>query len=171
MRRELRLSEAGGDTERLVVESESDRAGTIRIRLRGDGERFEARRTPGGWILRRGRETQEAAVRPGPDRGLVVELGGHRFRCEAARGRLRRGRGDGEGGGAQDVRSPMPGKVVRILRNAGDRVEVGEAVLVFEAMKMQNEIRAPAAGVIANMMVATGELAEAGAPLFRLEPV
>lgn len=169
MRRELRLEEAGGAAREVRVEAEADDAGAIRIRLPETSGRFEARRTAGGWILRRGRRTREIAVREAPDGALVVELGGCRFRASAARGRTRPGRGGA--GGARDVRSPMPGKVVRILRNEGDRVEAGEAVLVFEAMKMQNEIRAPASGVVANMTVSAGELAEAGAPLFRLDPL
>ncbi len=170
MRNELRLEETGGEARDLRVEAEADDAGAIRVRLGDGGAPFEVRRAFGGWIVRRGRETREVAVRADAGGALIVELGSRRFRCEAARGRRRRG-GSGAGGGAAEVRSPMPGKVVRILRNEGDRVEPGEAVLVFEAMKMQNEIRAPAAGVIANMRVSTGELAEAGAPLFRLDPV
>ena len=64
----------------------------------------------------------------------------------------------------------MPGKVVRLLRDEGDRVGAGDGVLVFEAMKMQNEIRAPESGVIANMRAVAGTPMEGGEILFAVEP-
>jgi len=56
-----------------------------------------------------------------------------------------------------EVRPPMPGRVVRITVRAGDRVRRGQTLLVLEAMKMQNEIPAPANGVVRDVRVAEGE--------------
>src|ERR1041385_1631538 len=50
--------------------------------------------------------------------------------------------------GPRKLVSPMPGKVVRILAPAGTEVEAGQGVVVVEAMKMQNEIKSPKAGVV-----------------------
>ncbi len=66
------------------------------------------------------------------------------------------------GGGPAQVRSPMPGKVVKVLVKLGDTVELGQSVAVVEAMKMENELRAPCAGVIAEVAVRDGVAVEAG---------
>ena len=60
-----------------------------------------------------------------------------------------RGRGAGvELEGRQQLVAPMPGKVVRVLVKAGEKVTAGQGLVVIEAMKMQNEIRSPKAGTI-----------------------
>ena len=56
----------------------------------------------------------------------------------------------------------MPGKVVRLLVKAGDSVEVGQGLLVVEAMKMQNEIRSPKSGSVERVLVAEGQAVNAG---------
>jgi biotin carboxyl carrier protein len=67
--------------------------------------------------------------------------------------------------GPQNVAATMPGRVVRVLVAAGDRVSVGQAVVVVEAMKMENEMRAPKDGVVREVRVTTGAAIEAGALL------
>lgn len=69
-------------------------------------------------------------------------------------------------GGA--VVSPMPGTVLRILAAKGDAVSQGQAVMVVEAMKMENEIVAPVAGKVAELYVAAGDSVQSGAPLFTI---
>jgi len=54
----------------------------------------------------------------------------------------------------------MPGLIIKILKKEGDRVEAGEVVLILEAMKMQNEVQARAAGVIRQMNVKQGDNVE-----------
>ncbi len=82
--------------------------------------------------------------------------------------RRRRG-GAADLGGPQTVKAPMPGKVVKLLVAVGDRVEVGQGVVVVEAMKMENELRAPAAGVVKALPVAEGTPVESGTALVVLE--
>ncbi len=55
------------------------------------------------------------------------------------------------------VHAPIPGVIVGIEVEVGQRVEVGQTLCVLEAMKMKNAIRAPRAGQIAAIVVATGE--------------
>ncbi len=60
------------------------------------------------------------------------------------------------------LKSSMPGKILSIACKVGDRVAVGQTVLVIEAMKMENEIRSSGAGVIEKIAVAPGQKVEAG---------
>ena len=65
-----------------------------------------------------------------------------------------------------EVKAPMPGKVVKLLVGAGDTVASGQGVLLFEAMKMQNEIKSPQDGVVGEMAVDEGQAVEARDRLF-----
>jgi biotin carboxyl carrier protein len=73
------------------------------------------------------------------------------------------------GSGPQHVLAPMPGKVVRLLVSPGDAVEPRQGLVVIEAMKMENELRASRAGRIKAVRVAEGESVEAGALLVTVE--
>jgi biotin carboxyl carrier protein len=64
--------------------------------------------------------------------------------------------------------APMPGKIVKILVARRQEVAVGAGLLVIEAMKMQNELRAPRAGRVEEIYVEEGKGVETGAPLVRL---
>jgi biotin carboxyl carrier protein len=65
-----------------------------------------------------------------------------------------------------NVETSMPGRIVKILLKEGDRVEEGQAVLILEAMKMQNEIKSPQAGKITKIGPKAGDSVETGAVLF-----
>ena len=56
----------------------------------------------------------------------------------------------------------MPGKVVRVLAQPNSEVEVGEGVIVVEAMKMQNEIKSPKKGRVRNILTSVGATVNAG---------
>lgn len=71
--------------------------------------------------------------------------------------------------GPQVMVAPMPGKIVKLLVSPGDQVDDGQAVIVIEAMKMENELRAPTAGVVARIFVAEGDAVEARVKLLALE--
>jgi biotin carboxyl carrier protein len=64
--------------------------------------------------------------------------------------------------GHAEIRTAMPGKVVRILKASGDAVTKGEGVIVVEAMKMQNELKSPKDGTIGDIKVAEGSTVGAG---------
>jgi 3-methylcrotonyl-CoA carboxylase alpha subunit len=63
----------------------------------------------------------------------------------------------------------MPGKVVRVLVAVGDRVERGTAVVVVEAMKMQNELFAERSGIVVRVSTSPGDAVESGAELVTIE--
>jgi pyruvate carboxylase subunit B len=71
--------------------------------------------------------------------------------------------------GPQPVRAPMPGLMVRIDVKTGDQVTAGQSVAAMEAMKMENELRAPAAGRVKAVHVAVGQAVEKGALIVEFE--
>ncbi len=71
--------------------------------------------------------------------------------------------------GAAEVKTAMPGKVVRLILSEGAAVEKGDAVMVVEAMKMQNDLKAPKAGVVKEIRVSEGQTVAAGDVLAIIE--
>ena len=81
----------------------------------------------------------------------------------------RRKRREDEIGGGGVVKALMPGRVVRVLVAKGDSVRKGAGLLILEAMKMENEIQAPADGVVDEVFVTAGQTVESGAELMHIE--
>ena len=103
------------------------------------------------------------------ERGYRVALGARVLDvelAEAARGALAPRQA---AGGPARVQAPMPGKLVRVLVSAGEDVGAGQGLVVMEAMKMENEIRAPRAGRVKEAPVREGQAVETGALLVLLE--
>ena len=106
----------------------------------------------------------------GPGAGSVeVVVRGWRFILEVepeARARLRgravRDRQTVHDSSVTEVRAIMPGRVVSVSVALGDPVTAGQELLVVEAMKMQNELRAPRAGIVERLAVAAGQTIELG---------
>jgi len=69
----------------------------------------------------------------------------------------------------RDVKTSMPGKIIKVLVQEGDIVQEGQAVLVLEAMKMQNEIKSPLSGRITRIDPQAGESVKTGGLLFSIE--
>ncbi len=74
-----------------------------------------------------------------------------------------------DAGGAAEIKTAMPGKVVRVLATVGAEVKQGDGVLIVEAMKMQNEMKAPKDGVIKEIRVGEGATVNAGDVLAIIE--
>jgi biotin carboxyl carrier protein len=55
------------------------------------------------------------------------------------------------------IKAPIPGLITRVLVQVGDQVEAGQPILVLEAMKMENEIRAPRAGIVSRLDIAPNQ--------------
>lgn len=110
------------------------------------------------------------AVRRGSARGrYTLWMDGHRFEVEALDERMRAIRdltaATGAAAGPRTLVAPMPGLIVRVAVAEGDQVQVGQGVVVMEAMKMENELRAPAPGVVRVVHARPGMAVEKGAPL------
>jgi biotin carboxyl carrier protein len=115
--------------------------------------------------------SREAHVVPSAVRGEVLVTLGGRTVAVVVNGRTRRRGAAADAGraGLQPVVAPMPGRVVRVLVAAGDLVAVRQAVVVVEAMKMENELRSPKAGTVREVAVAPGTSVEAGRVLVVIE--
>ena len=101
-----------------------------------------------------------------PQLGVIAS--GHRsyVRVESDRSRAADLARRKDGGGADKLlKSPMPGRVVKVMVAKGDEVQVGQALLVVEAMKMENELKAKTAGTVSEVFVKAGEPVEANAKL------
>lgn len=154
-----------GDEPRVLDASASDATFTVE---RWGPARALVRGAAGGdhrraWL---GTDRPATAARP---RTIEVVVDGWRFELEveeASRAELRRRatreRDASNASGPLDVRAIIPGRVAAIRVAVGDEVEAGAALLVVEAMKMQNELRSPRAGTVERIAVADGQTIEHG---------
>ncbi len=99
-----------------------------------------------------------------------VSINGNLYEVEMDQGpkRGRRKKRDSNGGGRPNsglISSAIPGKIVSVLVSEGDKVDSGSVVIVLEAMKMQNEIKAGIDGRVEKIMCKPGERIEANVPL------
>lgn len=160
-------------------EAEVDvRAEGGRVYLETAGRVVEADfvRLPDGEVysLLIGGRSHTVRVAPGHERGhLTLEVRGNIMAAEvhhplekmlqAAGGGARKARGE-------TMHAPMPGVVVAIRVKPGDLVQPGQAVIVVEAMKMQNELAAQLGGVVTEVLVAERAAVAAGQPMIKLKP-
>ena len=95
---------------------------------------------------------------------FVVTIHGHAEDIEIIDPKRLRGHsGNNEhGDGLAEIKTAMPGKVVRILVSVGDSVQKGDGVIVVEAMKMQNEMRSPKDGTVSAIKVVENDTVSAG---------
>ncbi|HVL53550.1 MAG TPA: biotin/lipoyl-containing protein [Vitreimonas sp.] len=112
-------------------------------------------------------EPSEGAAPGTLEREVVID--GWRFVVEteserraALRGRASRGREAPGSGGRVDIRAVIPGRVVSVSVSAGDTVSAGQQLMVVEAMKMQNELRAPRDGTVERVATEAGRTIEVG---------
>jgi acetyl/propionyl-CoA carboxylase alpha subunit len=116
-----------------------------------DGRSYEARAEPGdncAWVTVRGRRFGIAVTDPRRWTESSAAVHGH---------------------DRETIVASMPGKIVRILVQPGETVAAGQGVIVVEAMKMQNEMKARRAGRVAAVPVREGETVAAGAILATIE--
>lgn len=103
----------------------------------------------------------------------VLDIEGHRYHVEALGERARAiqelAARSAPPAGPAPVIAPMPGLVVRVNVAVGDSVTAGQGVLVMEAMKMENELRASAAATVKSVRVTQGTAVEKGTVLIELE--
>ena len=71
--------------------------------------------------------------------------------------------------GSGSVTAPMPGTILQLLISQGDQVDVGQPLLILEAMKMENKITASAAGTVTSLGVSAGQSVETGQQLLTIE--
>lgn len=119
-------------------------------------------------VLRDGKSFQ---VRIAPERaGFSVEVMGRRFTTEVRDPRNAKRRSESVvSGGRQTVSASMPGKVIRVLVEPDQEIEAGEGLIVVEAMKMQNEMKAGRPGRVMQVHAKNGDTVAAGDVLITIE--
>ena len=121
-----------------------------------------------------GDEVHRVVARTGATRGrFTLWLDGFRYEVEALDERTRAIRALSGAGkealGPAPLLAPMPGMIVRVAVQVGDTVEPGQSLVVMEAMKMENELRATSAGTVKSVLAQAGAAVEKGAVLLELE--
>jgi biotin carboxyl carrier protein len=142
--------------------------------LTHDGKTYEAAVSepePGLFVIVINHRVYRCLPEKTPGGETQVVVNGHRIPIVVRDKKRRRGNLGGAGGddGRITLSSPMPGKIVRIMLNAGDEVAINQGVLVVEAMKMQNEVQSPKAGKVAEIRVSEGQTINAGETLAVIE--
>jgi len=152
--REIRLDwKQDGETCRFRIESEEERVADIRP---VEPAVYSA--------LVDGRSYQAIVD------GNSVSIAGRTFAVEVIDPRRwKRERNHQAGEGFQNIIASMPGKVIRVLVSAGDAVEAGQGLIVVEAMKMQNEMKAVRAGRVVTLAAVAGATENAGEILATIE--
>jgi len=167
---------------KLIAEIEGENAS---VELKRDGERAVAEvggrryelevREPeaGAYLLLHEGRVYECRVsgEAAAGAGAEVRVGDHSYQVHLSDPKRLRGAGAAAGheGGRAQILAPMPGKVVRALVEQGQSVEVGDGLVVVEAMKMQNELKSPKAGTVAELHAQVGATVKAGEVLVVVE--
>jgi biotin carboxyl carrier protein len=169
------IAEVEGRSYALEVRREG-----ARVEASVDGRRYEleARETEAGafLLLAAGGRVYEcrangAAGAAAAGGAREVQIGDEVFQVRLVDPkRLRGARGAGaEASGRAQVTASMPGKVVRVLVEAGASVEAGDGLVVVEAMKMQNELKSPKSGTVVEVRAEAGATVNAGDVLVVVE--
>jgi biotin carboxyl carrier protein len=147
----------------------------VRLERRGPGRALLRERGVGAGARRIVFPGPAAAGADGLSRREVI-VDGWRIEVEIEperramlRERARRGRETSVHGGPTEVRAIIPGRVVSVLVAAGEEITAGQQILVVEAMKMQNELRAPRDGTVGRLGVTVGKTIEVGDLLLVIE--
>ena len=165
MKREVRI---GGKSLWLDVTPDGD---TVRFSIAGDssGSASIIEAEPGIYSVLLDGKSYRVHLSRGREQWLA-SLCGREYALDVVDPRARSSRSNALGGHGQQVLSaPMPGKIVKRLVKEGDHVEAGQGIIVVEAMKMQNEMRAVHAGRVVSLPVSEGATVTAGDTLAIIE--
>lgn len=162
-RRQMQVTRVDG---RFEVEIDGRRWSIDAVRVDGHTLSLLMNRTDGRAAKGSGGRSEEIVLAPNLGTGtLVVGVAGVAVDVDPnTRRRARTGEGASQTG-PQRLLAPMPGKVVRVLVAPGDDVGARQPIVVVEAMKMENELRASRPGRVVAIAVRDGQLVDAGALL------
>jgi biotin carboxyl carrier protein len=159
----------GGRIRRVVVQRLQGSSGTFTVTIDGREWKVDAERIDGRslslLVEDEGRHaSHEVTVSPDPSGPLIVSVGSTQvaLSLNGARRSRRRSEGGHAAAGPLRIVAPMPGKIVRVLVKPGDEVRARQSLVVIEAMKMENELRAGRDGLVAEMHAREGQSVEAG---------
>lgn len=131
-----------------------------------DGREYQVELHPlpdGGVLLLHNGQVFECRVETAAGSAVKVSSGAREFEFQLRDPRKLADAASADGGeGAAQLVAMMPGKIVRVMVEVGQEVNAHDAVLVVEAMKMQNELKSPRSGVVRELRVATGDTVNGG---------
>ena len=152
---------------------------------RGDGSRLTAEINgrvyeleasepePNVYLLKHQNQIYQIFVSPNEKTGepFAASVGSRNYEIKIVDPKRLRGSGaiGADATGASEIKTAMPGKVVRILTEVGAEIKAGDGVIIVEAMKMQNEMKSPKDGVVKEIRFATGATVNAGDVLAIIE--
>ncbi len=155
--RALEFTLADGRLSALSIDGETQAVDIVELR-------------PGVYSALAGGRSLEIYVEREPDGGLAVLVEGVRRSVRVTDPRSFAGAGGAAlAAGRQEIRAPMPGRIVRVLVEQDQKIRTGEGILVVEAMKMQNEIKASIDGRVVQLSAKAGDSVAAGQVLAVLE--
>jgi len=139
-----------------------------------DGRSYELEASepePNVFLLKHDGKIYEVYVSPEDTNTSRVRIGSHEFEITVHDPKRLRGSGSGHGDreGLAEIKTAMPGKVVRVLVEHGTEVKKGDGIIVVEAMKMQNEMKSPKDGVVKDIRALEGATVNAGDVLAVIE--
>lgn len=162
-------AEIGDEHHEIEIKKDGDK-----VFAEIDGRKYELEASepePGVFLIKHDNKIYDVPVSPNADGTKTATVRGQEFTIRIIDPKRLRGSAgtDAHAHGAADIKSAMPGKVVRILVEPGTEVEKGDGVVVVEAMKMQNELKSPKAGVVREIKVKEGSTVSAGDILATIE--
>ena len=141
-----------------------------------DGRRYElevSEPEPNVYLFKHENQIYQIFVSPNERTGepYAVSVGSRNYEIKIYDPKRLRGSGAGDeqAAGASEIKTAMPGKLVRVLVEAGAEIKKGDGVLIVEAMKMQNEMKSPKDGTIKEIRFAEGATVNAGDVLAIIE--
>lgn len=161
--------ELDGQIRQVTVRS-GEAPDVWQIHIDGEDIRADARLIrPGILSLLIAGRAWRVVLDPDPE-SPTLHVGSHRLPCSVSDPRsLRRRRRHAGADGPVTLKASMPGRVVRVLVEKGTEVAAHQGVLVIEAMKMQNELKSPREGRVADLRVAPGDTVSTGEVLAVIE--
>ena len=162
--------EIDGEPYTLELERQSANAQyTLTGAISESGSAEIAELMPGVYSILLGARSIEARVAASAE-DLEISIAGRHHRVSVADTRDRSSRDKKPGAhGPVEIRSQMPGKIVKLLVERGAGVQAGQGVIVVEAMKMQNEMKSPKDGLVSKIHVTEGATVGAGEALILIE--
>jgi len=165
------LAEIGSEKFQLDIKNEG---GEVFADIDGRKYKLEATEPEANiFLIKNEGKIFEVFVSPSTDarNATHVRIGGTVLEIKLIDPKRLRGAGgnDEHADGLAEIRTAMPGKIVRILVEKGNEIEKGDGVLVVEAMKMQNELKSPKSGVVKEIRVEEGSTVSAGDVLATVE--
>ncbi len=165
------LAELAGEKHEINLKKTSE---NVSAEIDGRAYELEASETePNVFLFKHANKIYQIYVAPGKKAGepFAVNFGNQDFEIKLIDPkRMRSAAGAGANAdGAAEIKTAMPGKVVRVLVEPGAQIKQGDGVLIVEAMKMQNEMKAPKDGTVKEIRVGEGATVNAGDVLAIIE--